>query len=175
VANKYPPIVATLRRLSRRDVAKPNPPTWLYSLLFTLQTIGATVLFGIGIPLYRQVLAEPGAYEPDLGTLLWSLTAIVVIQSAFWNSYRLTRPKPWFVSAFVGTLILFSARMLFVFATSVFGIVFIAQRPGFQIPAFRYVVTLIGLFSLYCYMQELERLGRAFVEKSTSWQTERSA
>jgi hypothetical protein len=149
-----------------RDIATPASYPWLYGLLFGLQTVGAIVLFGIGIPLYRQVLADAGTYEPDLGTLAWSLAAIILIQFAFWKSYRLVPPQPWFVSALLGTVILFSARMLFVFATSVFGIVFIAQRPGFQIPAFRYVVTLIGLFSLYCFMHELERLGRAFIGKS---------
>jgi hypothetical protein len=146
-------------------VGKSLPP-WF--LLFGLQTAGATVLFAIGIPLYRRVLADAGAYEPGLSTLMWSLAAIILLQATFWKSYRLHVPQPRLSNALFGTLILFSARMLFVFATSVFGIVFIAQRPGFQIPAFRYVVTLFGLFSLYCYMQEVERLGRAFIRNGAA-------
>jgi hypothetical protein len=58
---------------------------------------------------------------------------------------------------------LFLTRMSFVFATSVFGFLFITQKPGFHIPALRYVVTLLGLFALFCYVLELERLGRTLL------------
>lgn len=37
-------------------------------------------------------------------------------------------------------------------------LVLITQNPEFQIPAFQYGVILVGLFSLYCYVLELERL-----------------
>ena len=61
------------------------------------------------------------------------------------------------------TLILFLARMVFVLPTSIFGFVFVAQRPEFEIPVFRCLVLLLGLFSLFCYVRELERLGRVFI------------
>ncbi len=85
------------------------------------------------------------------------------MQAGYWISHRVNSPVPQYANALIGNVILFLARMSFVFATSVFGFVFITQKPGFHIPAFRYVVTLVGLFSLYCYVQDLERLGRAFV------------
>jgi hypothetical protein len=62
----------------------------------------------------------------------------------------------------LGHFILFLARMICVLPTSVFGFVFIAQRPEFEIPVFRCLVLLLGLFALFCYVRELERLGRVF-------------
>ena len=47
--------------------------------------------------------------------------------------------------------------------TSVFDFVLVAQRPEFEIPIFKYLVILLGLFSLYCYVRDLERLGRVLI------------
>ena len=58
---------------------------------------------------------------------------------------------------------LFVARMSFVLATSVFGFVFIVRKPELQIPTSRYLVVIIALFALFCYVQELEQLGRAMI------------
>jgi hypothetical protein len=52
---------------------------------------------------------------------------------------------------------------LLVLATSVFGFVFIVRRPELYVPTSRYFVLVIGLFALFCYIQELEQLGRAFI------------
>ena len=61
-----------------------------------------------------------------------------------------------------GHAILFLARLGFVLPTSIFGFVFVAQRPEFEIPVYQCLVILLGLFSLFCYVRELERLGRVF-------------
>jgi hypothetical protein len=57
--------------------------------------------------------------------------------------------------------------MTFVFPASVFGFLFVAANPAFHIPIFRYIVSVLGLFSLYCYTRELERLGNAFLSRET--------
>jgi hypothetical protein len=44
-----------------------------------------------------------------------------------------------------------------------FGFVFIVRRPEFQLPASRYFILIIALFAVFCYTQELERLGRALI------------
>jgi hypothetical protein len=84
------------------------------------------------------------------------------MQIAYWVSYRLRPPLPRLQNAPLGHLILFLARMVYVLPTAVFGVVFIAQRPEFEIPVFRCLVLLLGLFALFCYVRELERLGRVF-------------
>jgi hypothetical protein len=133
---------------------------WGYFSLFGIQTLGAVVLLWNGLPLYRTILADPGSHHETVQTLLWAIPSIVLMQIGYWVSRRFLVPDLPIRSAFLGHLILFSARMVFVFATSVFGFVFILAKPEFEIPVSRYVVTVLGLFSLYCYVLEMERLGR---------------
>lgn len=150
---------------SPSETAQRGRRRWQYVCLLAMQSIGAVILFWKGIPLYRQVLVDPAAHVATTETLVWSLFSIGLIQLGYWVSHWVRPPLPRFTSALLGNIILFFARMSFVFATSVFGLVFITQRPGFQIPVSRYIVTLLGLFSLYCYVQELELLGRLLLRK----------
>jgi hypothetical protein len=59
---------------------------------------------------------------------------------------------------------MFLSRMSFLLATAIFGFVFITQEPEFHIPASRYFLTLAGLFSYFCYTQEVERLAKNLIE-----------
>ena len=86
------------------------------------------------------------------------------MQISYWVSYRLRPPLPQFHNAPLGHAVLFLARMVYVLPTAVFGFVFVAQTPEFEIPVFRCLVLLLGLFSLFCYVRELERLGRVFTD-----------
>jgi hypothetical protein len=85
------------------------------------------------------------------------------MQAGYWTRHRLRPLLPQLRNAFVGYILLFVARMSFVLATSVFGFVFIVRRPEFQIPTSRYFIVIIALFALFCYVQELEQLGRAMI------------
>ncbi len=136
---------------------------WGYFALFGMQTIGAAFLLWTGLFLYRQVLADPRSHETLPWAILGSLSAIALMQISYWVSYRLHPPLPRFKNALLGHAILFLARMVFVLPTSIFGFVFVAQRPEFEIPVFKCLVLLLGLFSLFCYVRELERLGRDFI------------
>ena len=134
-----------------------------YFFLFAMQTTGGAILFLYSVPLFRQVLLDPGSHVPRPENLVWSLSAITLMQAGYWIGRRLRPPPLQFHNTFVGHIILFVARMSFVLATSVFGFVFIVRRPEFQIPTLRYVVLVIGLFALFCYTQELEHFGRALI------------
>jgi hypothetical protein len=149
----------------RATLASSTTGRWLYYLLFGVQTTGAVILFWHGVPHYQQILADPSGHEARPETLIWSLSAIALIQAGYWVSHRLRPPLPQVRNAFVGYIILFVGRMSFVLATSVFGFVFITRKPEFQIPTFRYVVTIAGLFALFCYTQELEKLGKNLLGK----------
>jgi hypothetical protein len=135
-----------------------------YSLFLAVQTVGAVVLFWHAIPLYRQVLENPAAHEPRLETLLWSLPSIGLMQAGYWVSRHVNPPLPHLRNAFIGHIVLFVARMSLVLATSSFAFVFLLRNADLQIPLFRYAVFIAGLFALFCYVQELDRLGRALIE-----------
>jgi hypothetical protein len=70
--------------------------------------------------------------------------------------------KPWGRLLSTAPACLFTDRG-FVLPTSIFGFVFVARRPEFEIPVFGCAVIVLGLFSLFCYVRELERMGRAFI------------
>jgi hypothetical protein len=134
-----------------------------YFVLLAVQTIGAAILFWYAIPLFRQVLQDPGGHEAQPERLIWSLSAVALMQAGYWIRHRLRPPLPQLGNALVGYIVLFIARMSFVLATSIFGFVFIVRRSEFQIPASRYFIVIIALFALFCYTQELEQLGRALI------------
>ena len=134
-----------------------------YFFLFGMQTIGAAILFWYAVPLFRQVLLDPGGHVARPENLVWSLSAITLMQAGYWIRHRLRPPLPQLRNALVGYILLFVARMSFVLATSIFGFVFIVRRPEFQIPTSRYFIVIIVLFALFCYTQELEPLGRALI------------
>jgi len=136
---------------------------WRYVLLFAVQTIGALILFWNAIPHYRNILADPASFVARPATLLWALPAIALMQTGYWIRYRVRPPMPQFANALLGHVVHFLGRMGFVLATSLVGFVFITQKPGFRMPAARYAVFMAGLFSIFCYTQELERLGKNFV------------
>ena len=132
-----------------------------YFFFFTLQTIGAGILFLYAIPLYRQVLADPGGHVVRNERLIWSLSSIGLMQTGYWLRRRFDSPLPRFRNALIGHLILFIGRLSFIFSSAVFGFAFLARRPELQIPFLRYVILILGLFALFCYVLELERLGAA--------------
>ena len=146
-----------------------------YYFLFAMQTIGAAILFWYGVPLFRQVLLDPGSHVPRAENLVWSLSAIALMQAGFWIRHRLRPPLPQLRNALVGYIILFVARMSFVLATSVFGFVYIVRRPELLVPMSRYFVLIIALFALFCYTQELEQLGRALIDRDPGKRTSESA
>ena len=85
------------------------------------------------------------------------------MQAGYWIRHRLHVVPPRLRNALLGYILLFAGRMAFVLATSIFGFVFITGSPGLHIPLSRYVVIMIGLFALFCYTQELDRLGKALI------------
>jgi hypothetical protein len=110
---------------------------------FAVQTIGAAVLFWYAVPLFRQVLLDPGSHVPRTENLVWSLSAITLMQVAYWIRHRLRPPLPQLRNALVGYIVLFVARMSFVLATSVFGFVFIVRRLELQIPCRATLLSLL--------------------------------
>lgn len=109
------------------------------------------------LPIYRKALADPTAYDSE--TTVSALGASALIQLGYWIRYRIRPAPPRLVNVGLGHFVLFLARLIFLLPTAVFSFLFIAKTVDTQMPASRYVVILIGLFSLFCYVRELERFG----------------
>lgn len=135
----------------------------LYMLLFAVQCVGAAMIAGIVIPVYREALARPGDYSPKAANIAWSVAAMVLMQAGFWARRRLRPQPPAFRNVVLGHLILFSGRMSFVLATSIFAFIFITRRPELQFAVPGYLVALLALFCWFCFTQDLQRLGHIMI------------
>ena len=143
---------------------------WLYPLLLIVETIGAAIFCWKGLPLFRLLIADPAAYATRERIWIWALTAIALVQIGYWLCYRIRPALPRLHNALLGHIVLFVSRLSFVVATSIFSFVFIAKKLEGQMDAARYILTVVGLFSLFCYMLELQRFGSALIgpeQKST--------
>ena len=134
-----------------------------YLLLLAIQTTGAAILFWFTVPLFRQAFLDPAGDLPRLENLVWSLSAITLMQAAFWIRHRLRPPIPQLRNALVGYIVLFVARMSFVLALS-FWLRVIVRRPElFRSPMSRYFVLIVGLFALFCFHAGIRATGRALI------------
>lgn len=132
---------------------------WLYPFLLAAQTAGAALLYWQGLPIYRELYANASSYTPKAETLLSTTSACLLIQIAYWVSYRERISPPIFVNAVLGHIVLFLSRLIFLLPTLIFSFLFIYKALGSQMPISRYVVIVFGLFSLFCYTRELDRFG----------------
>ena len=132
-----------------------------YMMVFGLESIGAAMIACITLPVYRTAVADPSSYRPNPTNVAWSLAAMIVMQAGYWVRRRLRPQPPAFRNAVLGHVIVFTGRMTFVLATSVFGFVFITRRDEFHLGMPGYVITLLALFCWFCYTQDLQRLGDA--------------
>jgi hypothetical protein len=139
----------------------------LYLLLFGAQTAGAILLGGIALAGYQVARRDPAGYTPVANNVAWSLAAMLVMQAGYWTHrglrLRLRLQPPAFRNVLIGHVVLFTGRITFVLATSIFGFVFITRHPELRLALAGYWVTLLGLFCWFCYTQELQRLGRILV------------
>jgi hypothetical protein len=120
------------------------------------------MIYVISIPLYRRLIAEPGG-EGGKEEVVWSLLAIVLMQAAYWCRHRIVPELPRVLpNAPFGHAVLLLGHLVFDVAVIFFTFMFIAHPPEFQRALLNYAITIAGIFALFCYSLELERLGKAF-------------
>lgn len=119
-----------------------------------------------GVPSYRALLSAD--MPPGTARILWSLTVVALIQPAYWLGWRATPPVEaggaW--RNFLGHIVLFLGRMTFVFVGAVITTVFYVQPTHLQITPYRVLQLMALLFSMFCYILELEKLGNALIREA---------
>jgi hypothetical protein len=76
-----------------------------YFFFFAMQTIGAAILFWYAIPLFRQVLLDPGGHVARPENLVWSLSAITLMQAVIGYAIDFVcRYRGFFVTHSLATL-----------------------------------------------------------------------
>ena len=138
----------------------------LHWILFLGQTIGDATILSHLIPLLRELITSgPGEKTPPEINVLVVL-AVIIIQVCYWLDQH------WFATLrlryipVLGNVILFLARLNFVFAGATFSAVYLVRFKEVQMSPLGFVLLSAVLFSMFCYTVELERLGGALVKRN---------
>ena len=138
----------------------------LHWILFLGQTIGDATILSQLIPLLRELITS-GLGEkmpPEINVLV--VLAVTIIQVCYWLDQH------WFATLrlryipVLGNVILFLARLNFIFAGATFSAVYLVRFKEVQMSPLGFVLLSAVLFSMFCYTLELERLGGALVKRN---------
>jgi hypothetical protein len=97
--------------------------------------------------------------------LVFAALGVIIIQVCYWLDQH------WFATLrlghnpLLGHLILFLSRLNFIFDAAVFSAVYLVRFNELEISLWGFALLSTVLFSIFCYTLELERLGRALVER----------
>jgi hypothetical protein len=137
-----------------------------YWILFLGQTVGDGTILSHLIPLFRRLVTSGIVEKAPPRLLVLAVVGIAAIQICYWLD------QYWFpmlrlnYNPVLGHLILFLSRLNFIFAAGVFSAVYLVRFNDLDISLLGSVLLFAILFSIFCYTLELERLGRALVERT---------
>src|SRR3954447_22735963 len=140
----------------------------LYVILLGAQCAGDLGILLHGIPIYRRFLTGVVDQRADLSTFAWAAASVVVIQVTYWWSTLKVFPtlsiRPRLI---FGRVVLFSARLNFVFTTGLFATIFFVRFAEIEFSWWRALMLLAVLFSMFCFTLELERLGQVLMGRTS--------
>ena len=137
----------------------------LYWILFLGQTIGDATILSHAIPIFRRLVSSELYEKTPPRILVFGVLGVILIQVCYWLDQH------WFPTlrlghnALLGHIILFLARLNFIFASALFSAVYLVRFKELDISLWRFVLLSSVLFSIFCYTLELERFGRALIER----------
>ena len=138
----------------------------LHWILFLGQTIGDATILSQLIPLLRELITSGFGEKtlPEINVL--AVLAVIIIQVCYWLDQH------WFATLrlryipVLGNVIMFLARLNFIFAGATFSAVYLVRFKEVQMSPLGFVLLSAVLFSMFCYTLELERLGGALVKRN---------
>jgi len=146
-----------------RPLSRVGGVRWAYFLYFAVENLGVLLFYFKALPHFRQTAAKPSLYEPRDDVWWWSLLVIVLIQVGYWGCFRLQSAMPKVSSAFLGHLLLFFARLVFLLPSAYYTFTFLYYRVSDRVPVQRRLMLFPLLFSLFCYMLQVQRIGNSMM------------
>jgi hypothetical protein len=153
---------------TRPNVSDPPASPLRFRLLMTAETAAIAALLWGSAPIYRAILAAPGQQLADIPSSPFLIIAgLVVFHAAYWHRLRQVPVAIGGRSLLLSHLVVFTGRLCFVFGGSMFALVAFRHVPemGQIVDPLRLIsrslAMLAVLFSLFCYVLELERIGVA--------------
>jgi hypothetical protein len=140
---------------------------WIAIVLFTAQGAAIAIMTWLLLPVFWGIVANLGsAQDISFGKKVTLVLAAIVFQFCYWSGYE--RLKLWQTgNLFASHLLLFAARLSFIFASTLCSIVLFRHLPGFVSPldlvesGLRLVVFGAVVFSMFCYALQIENFGKA--------------
>ena len=137
-----------------------------YPMLLALEVLGAIIILWHGVPIYRSLLQGTLVKGADLTVMVWAIVGSLLIQTAYWISTLkvfslLSVPH----HIFAGHVVLFFARLNFVFVGGLFSAVVIVRDADLEFVPWRAALLSGVLFSMFCFSIELERLGKLLLDR----------
>ena len=133
-----------------------------YAACLSLQTLGAGLILWQGLPIYRAFLSAQLPPTSRDSVYPWAVAAIVLIQTGYWPAVRLSVPFQGVARPVLGHIVQFVGRLALAFVSGFFAIIYYAGRATVDLTIDRQIVTVLVLFSMFCYSKELNRVGAAF-------------
>ncbi len=131
-----------------------------YWLLFSIETACLFLLLYVAIPLYRLLQAGPAGDRPAEPLHRVILPVIALMQASYWMKRRLAPTLRIGHGDVGGHVLLFLSRLTFVFVGSYASLVFLVRSSDTTGSPRGVAIFLGALFAVFCYVLELERLGR---------------
>jgi hypothetical protein len=140
---------------------------WIAIALFAVQSAAVAVITWLLLPVFWGIVENLGvAQDISFGKKLTLALATIVFQFCYWSGYE--RLKLWQTGNLVAShVLLFAARLSFIFASTLCSIVLLRHLPGFTGPidliesSARLVLFGAVVFSMFCYALQIESFGKA--------------
>jgi hypothetical protein len=146
-------------------VSLPDPKSKAgYVSYSALEAAGMLLLLWDGLPIYRHLFVmERVGTEEDRIIMLF---AVIAIQAGFWNTFHHLPPFEIPKHAFLGHVLLFLSRLSFIFASSLFALVFYRAPNLLDFHPLNLLLFVAILFSVFCFTRHLEAIGNLLLKGS---------
>jgi hypothetical protein len=138
-----------------------------YWILFALESGGMIFILWVGLPLYRRLAAGPGGYRPGAPLAFPVLVVSLAMQVSYWSKRSMRPPIRRGQNTVGGHMLLFLARLSFIFAAANLSLLLFRRAADTTVSPFGVLVLLFASFAQFCYVRELEALGRILEGGST--------
>jgi hypothetical protein len=133
---------------------------------FLAQSVAVGFILWNGIPVYRRLLIGTRTSGTDVAFI--AIAGVLVIQLGYWRSFRLRDHLHFERNTVLSHLLLFLARLNFIYVGGMFSTVFFIQFSNIELNLWKIVALIAVLFSMFCFSLQLEWLGQAFFMGSGS-------
>jgi len=132
-------------------------------MFLAIQLFGLAIILWDGLPIYRHLFVFEKVLTPLDQSVMWG--AVILIQISYWCSARHAPRFQLPQNAFVAHIILFSSRLSFVFASSLFALV-AYRNLDVDLRPERVALFVAVLFSVFCVSRSLEVIGNQLLRGS---------